>query len=133
MVTGDESLTDGTLAVAQLAARQRVPVHLLRYEYMPHLWYTFLKGLPQARHCVESCAAACTAMARGRLAGSRAALVRLGDLRSKPLDVMRLMPIDHRRVVDLMAAARQRRVSSGYVWAGPTKPTGPRRSRGATL
>ena len=56
---GEERLLDGAALIAQIAARDGVPVQWVQYEAMPHCWPLLLTRLPHAKHCFEEWGAAC--------------------------------------------------------------------------
>ena len=91
--TGDERSMDGTKAVAQLAAREGVPVGYEEYEGMPHLWFLIMKTVPQAERAYMRWSQAAKEMANGSFR-SFAQRVTLEAMDVRGLDAKHLLEVE---------------------------------------
>ena len=121
--SGEETLEDSMMLIAQTAARQGVSVEFAQYEGMPHVFPWSMGKLPQATHAYDNWAAACTAILRGRQINSKATVFRLGDLKSHHLDVQNLINLTHEEAFEMMKLGRARKTKNVYTGSAKNCPS----------
>ena len=116
---GQETLQDASKLLAQLAARQGVPVQFEQYEYMPHVFAWILGRLPGSQQCIKSWGAACRNFVAKppHCVRARATFYGLGDLRPTALDLQTLSNLTREEAKAIMRSKRRQR--ENFVWTGP--------------
>lgn len=105
---------DGNKTVASQALKGGVPVLWDEYEGMCHEFMVLLGKIPQAKHCFEGWAAACTAMANGSVRESRGRLIKMPDCKIDNIELRGLAPLPFDEVRRRMRQRNLRRP----VWKG---------------
>ena len=112
---GEERLLDGAALIAQIAARNGVPVQWVQYEAMPHCWPLLLTRLPHAKHCFEEWGKACKMLGAETAAfRTGARLISVESLESCEMQLDGIIDLDLDRAKEIMEAkAATREVYSG--------------------
>ncbi len=118
LACGEERFADASKLIAQRAAAHGVMVSFKEYCLMPHSFASFLRMLPQSRHCVQGWAEACKDFAESKESRqSRAVIVEAGDLQTREIDVSRLVAYSLKDALALMEAKKR----TMKVWTGPSE------------
>ena len=97
-----ERIVDGAKVVAQLVARQAVPIVWDEYEFMPHNWPMIFPNHPHSLKCYDSWADACSRFVEGAPITTKGSYTELGSLHTSSLDVKSLTPFTSEEVESLM-------------------------------